>query len=114
VAFKTAVHDQQQSVSNPRDLAGTASSTSSGSVFRHVGCETEAFAALAARGGIIYQIQPSANESVRGIRTRSSSRRGVPFNRYPLEQEFRADLKAALRSDVNSREIAQRFGLVDF
>jgi len=33
---------------------------------------------------------------------------------YPLEQEFRADLKAALRSDVNSREIAQRFGLVDF
>ena len=32
----------------------------------------------------------------------------------PLEQEFIADLKAALRSDVNSREIAQRFGLVDF
>ena len=30
---------------------------------------------------------------------------------YPLEQEFRADLKAALRSDVNSREITQRFGL---
>ena len=31
-----------------------------------------------------------------------------------LEHEFRADLKAALRSDVNSREITQRFGLVDF
>jgi hypothetical protein len=28
-----------------------------------------------------------------------------------LEHEFRADLKAALRSDVNSREITQRFGL---
>ena len=33
---------------------------------------------------------------------------------YPLEQEFIAQLKATLRSDVNSREIAQRFGLVDF
>ena len=32
----------------------------------------------------------------------------------PLEQEFIADLKAALRSDVNSREIERRFGLVDF
>jgi hypothetical protein len=32
---------------------------------------------------------------------------------YPLEQEFIAELKATLRSDVNSREIAQRFGLVD-
>lgn len=28
-----------------------------------------------------------------------------------LEHEFRADLKAALGSDVNSREITQRFGL---
>src|ERR1700746_1824349 len=28
---------------------------------------------------------------------------------YPLEEEFAAELKAALRSDVNSREIAQRF-----
>jgi len=33
---------------------------------------------------------------------------------YPLEQEFIAQLKATLRSDVNSREIAHRFGLVDF
>ena len=33
---------------------------------------------------------------------------------YPLEQEFITQLKATLRSDVNSREIAQRFGLVDF
>jgi hypothetical protein len=33
---------------------------------------------------------------------------------YPLEEEFIAQLKATLRSDVNSREIAQRFGLVDF
>jgi hypothetical protein len=33
---------------------------------------------------------------------------------YPLEQDFIAELKATLRSDVNSREIAQRFGLVDF
>jgi hypothetical protein len=33
---------------------------------------------------------------------------------YPLEQDFIAQLKATLRSDVNSREIAQRFGLVDF
>ena len=33
---------------------------------------------------------------------------------YPLEEEFLAQLKATLRSDVNSREIAQRFGLVDF
>jgi hypothetical protein len=32
----------------------------------------------------------------------------------PLEQEFIAQLKATLRSDVNSREIAQRFGLVGF
>ena len=32
----------------------------------------------------------------------------------PLEQEFIAELKATLRSDVNSREIAHRFGLVDF
>jgi len=31
----------------------------------------------------------------------------------PLEQEFMADLKATLRSDVNSRQIARRFGLVD-
>jgi hypothetical protein len=33
---------------------------------------------------------------------------------YPLEEEFVTQLKATLRSDVNSREIAQRFGLVDF
>jgi hypothetical protein len=33
---------------------------------------------------------------------------------HPLEQDFIAQLKATLRSDVNSREIAQRFGLVDF
>jgi hypothetical protein len=33
---------------------------------------------------------------------------------YPLEQDFIEQLKATLRSDVNSREIAQRFGLVDF
>jgi hypothetical protein len=32
----------------------------------------------------------------------------------PLEQEFLAQLRATLRSDVNSREIARRFGLVDF
>jgi len=32
----------------------------------------------------------------------------------PLEQDFTGQLKATLRSDVNSREIAQRFGLVDF
>jgi hypothetical protein len=32
----------------------------------------------------------------------------------PLEQDFTAQLKAALGSDENSREIAQRFGLVDF
>ena len=31
----------------------------------------------------------------------------------PLEQEFIADLKATVRSDVNSRQIARRFGLVD-
>ena len=71
VALNNAVHDQQQSVSNPRDLAGTASSTSSGSVFRHAGCERAPFATLAARGALSYQIQPSANGSVRGIRTHS-------------------------------------------
>ena len=32
----------------------------------------------------------------------------------PLEQDVVAQLKATLRSDVNSREIAERFGLVDF
>jgi len=32
----------------------------------------------------------------------------------PLEQEFIGQLKATLRSDENSHEIAQRFGLVDF
>lgn len=32
----------------------------------------------------------------------------------PLEQEFIAQLKATVRNDANSREIAQRFGLVDF
>jgi hypothetical protein len=32
----------------------------------------------------------------------------------PLEQDFAGQLKATLRSDENSREIAQRFGLVDF
>jgi hypothetical protein len=32
----------------------------------------------------------------------------------PLEQDFTGQLKAALRSDENSRDIAQRFGLVDF
>jgi hypothetical protein len=32
----------------------------------------------------------------------------------PLEQDFMGQLKATLRSDENSREIAQRFGLVDF
>lgn len=32
----------------------------------------------------------------------------------PLEREFVGQLKATLRSDVNSREIAERFGLVDF
>jgi hypothetical protein len=32
----------------------------------------------------------------------------------PLEQDFMGQLKAALRSDENSREIARRFGLVDF
>lgn len=32
----------------------------------------------------------------------------------PLEQDFIGQLKAALGSDENSREIAQRFGLVDF
>ena len=32
----------------------------------------------------------------------------------PLGQDFIGQLKATLRSDVNSREIAQRFGLVDF
>jgi hypothetical protein len=32
----------------------------------------------------------------------------------PLEQDFIGQLKATLRSDINSREIAQRFGLVDF
>jgi hypothetical protein len=32
----------------------------------------------------------------------------------PLHQDFVAQLKATLRNDANSREIAQRFGLVDF
>lgn len=32
----------------------------------------------------------------------------------PLEQDFITQLKATLRSDINSREIAERFGLVDF
>ena len=32
----------------------------------------------------------------------------------PLEQDLIRQLKAALGSDENSREIAQRFGLVDF
>jgi hypothetical protein len=32
----------------------------------------------------------------------------------PLQQDFIAQLKATLRNDANSREIAQRFGLVDF
>ena len=31
-----------------------------------------------------------------------------------LQQDFVGQLKATLRSDENSREIAQRFGLVDF
>ena len=32
----------------------------------------------------------------------------------PLEREFIGQLKSTLQSDVNSREIAERFGLVDF
>ena len=32
----------------------------------------------------------------------------------PLEQDFKGQLKSTLRSDENSREIAERFGLVDF
>ena len=32
----------------------------------------------------------------------------------PLEQDFIGQLKATLRSDENSHEIAERFGLVDF
>jgi hypothetical protein len=32
----------------------------------------------------------------------------------PLEQDLTGQLKATLRSDENSREIAERFGLVDF
>jgi hypothetical protein len=32
----------------------------------------------------------------------------------PLEADFISTLKATIRNDVNSREIAQRFGLVDF
>jgi hypothetical protein len=32
----------------------------------------------------------------------------------PLEADFVSTLKTTLRSDVNSREIAERFGLVDF
>ena len=32
----------------------------------------------------------------------------------PLEQDFITQLKTTLRSDINSREIAERFGLVDF
>jgi hypothetical protein len=32
----------------------------------------------------------------------------------PLQQDFTGQLKATLRNDPNSREIAQRFGLVDF
>jgi hypothetical protein len=32
----------------------------------------------------------------------------------PLESDFIGQLKATLRSDVSSREIAERFGLVDF
>jgi hypothetical protein len=32
----------------------------------------------------------------------------------PLEADFVSTLKATLRSDVDSREIADRFGLVDF
>jgi hypothetical protein len=31
----------------------------------------------------------------------------------PLQQDFVSQLKAALRNDANSQEIAQRFGLVD-
>jgi hypothetical protein len=32
----------------------------------------------------------------------------------PLERDFIGQLKATLQSDANSREIAERFGLVDF
>jgi hypothetical protein len=32
----------------------------------------------------------------------------------PLERDFIGQLKATLQSDVNCREIAERFGLVDF
>ena len=32
----------------------------------------------------------------------------------PLEQDFIGQLKATLQGDANSREIAERFGLVDF
>ena len=32
----------------------------------------------------------------------------------PLQQDFIGQLKATLRNDANSQEIAQRFGLVDF
>ena len=32
----------------------------------------------------------------------------------PLERDFIGQLKSTLQSDVNSREITQRFGLVDF
>jgi hypothetical protein len=32
----------------------------------------------------------------------------------PLERDFIGQLKATLQNDVNSREIAERFGLVDF
>jgi hypothetical protein len=107
------VHDQQQSVSNPRDLAGTASSTSSGSVFKHAGCEErhERNWRLVALSVIKYsQVRTEAYAAYVHTRNQKAYHSIV----YPLEQEFIAELKAALRSDVNSREIAQRFGLVDF
>src|SRR5882724_8179233 len=60
---KNAVPDQQQSVSNPRDLAGTASSTSSGSVFRHPGCERAPRAELAARGASVIKYSQVRTEA---------------------------------------------------
>jgi uncharacterized protein YnzC (UPF0291/DUF896 family) len=48
------------------------------------------------------------------IRTRVAAEKAYHSIVDPLEQDVAGQLKAALRSDENSREIAQRFGLVDF
>jgi hypothetical protein len=66
---------------------------------------------------VIKYSQARAEAYAQYIRVRSQDPKAVEAYHSivdPLEHDFIGQLKAALQSDENSREIAQRFGLVDF